>query len=334
MALPDQNLSTLDDIRIKVRRLTRSPSQTQLFDAQIDDYVNNFVLYDFPEFVNKFTLTFYTQPNIDRYTTNTINALDPLYNFKNKFLGIDGPVFVDGEEMWLSLSRQNFLEAYPLEYRTESIATGDGVTIAYAGVFETSPALQEEVKILGVDAANAPMTYIDSPQTDPASGYNTQVGSFFAQNFNVAAPGAINYLTGVFNFTFPAAPANGSEVSVSYVSYEPSKPKSILFSNDYFTLRPIPDKAYKITLEAYFRPIELLAANSEPYLAEWWQYIAYGAAKKVFEDRMDMESIQMIAPEFNHQRLLVQRRQIIQQSINRVPTIYAWNDVNKSQSRT
>ena len=40
--------ATLGAIRNKVRLLTHSPSTAQLADADIDQYVNTFILYDFP----------------------------------------------------------------------------------------------------------------------------------------------------------------------------------------------------------------------------------------------------------------------------------------------
>jgi len=76
-------------------------------------------------------------------------------------------------------------------------------------------------------------------------------------------------------------------------------------------------------LDVFVRPAELLDSSQEPKLEEWWQLIAYGAARKVFQDRMDMESLQMIEPEYQNQMLLVQRRTIVQQTSQRTPTIYA-----------
>jgi len=64
--MPDSTLSTLEQIRIKVRRLTRSPSTSQITDASINDYINTFILYDFPEHLKtsylRKTFTFYTEP--------------------------------------------------------------------------------------------------------------------------------------------------------------------------------------------------------------------------------------------------------------------------------
>ena len=66
----------------------------------------------------------------------------------------------------------------------------------------------------------------------------------------------------------------------------------------------------------------MLEDADEPEISQWWQYIAYGAAKKVFEDRMDIESIQAIMPELMRQRSLVLQRLVVQQSGERTATIY------------
>lgn len=328
MALPDQNLDTLGDIRIKVRRLTRSPSASQLTDAQIDDYINNFVLYDFPEFNNKKTLTFYTQPNLDTYETIDINADDPLYNFKNKFIKVNGPIYIDGVKAAVAETVDEFFDMFPIQYAVEQVGTGDGVTTVFAGTLSNTPILHNAFKIFSKDAFNYSSTAIDTPDIDPATRYALQTGALTLQNGAVGV-GDINYLTGVFNVNFnPNAPAAGDIVSASYSSYTASKPTTVLFKDNTFTLRPIPDRAYKIDVSVSVRPIELLAAADQPELAQWWQYIAYGASKKVFEDRMDIESIKMIMPELENQQLMVQRRYIVQDGGRRARTIYSYVDVD------
>ena len=59
-----------------------------------------------------------------------------------------------------------------------------------------------------------------------------------------------------------------------------------------------------------------------PQLSQWWQYIAYGAAKKIFEDRMDTDSLQMIMPEYKNQERLVERRTIVNAASERTATIF------------
>ena len=68
--------SSLTAIRLKVRRLTRSPSVGQITDATIDEYVNTFIQYDFPEHLRLFSLKtvleWFTQPNVDTYAPSTV----------------------------------------------------------------------------------------------------------------------------------------------------------------------------------------------------------------------------------------------------------------------
>ena len=75
MALPPTN--TLQTIQQKVRRLTRTPSTAQLSDDDINQYINTFVVYDFPEHLRMFNLrtqfTFYANPYQDVYPTDEIS---------------------------------------------------------------------------------------------------------------------------------------------------------------------------------------------------------------------------------------------------------------------
>ena len=72
------------------------------------------------------------------------------------------------------------------------------------------------------------------------------------------------------------------------ILYQPGKPLGMLYYDDKFIIRPVPDKTYSINIEVDVRPTELLNTTDVPQIAQWWQYIAYGAGKKIFEDRMDL----------------------------------------------
>lgn len=314
--VPDNSYSTLAQIRTKVRRLTRSPSTAQLTDQNIDDYVNTFVLYDFPEHLRLFSLrttfTFYAQPYIDTYSTNSTTATDPLYNFKNKYITVHPPIYIAGYNSLYSQSREQFFGIYPMTNSIASIGTtGDGVTTAFAGTLSNIPILRNNVLFDSVNTANAGLSLIDDG-----------AGNLVVPNTTVNV-GTINYVTGAYTFTFPSAPASGAAINSQTVPYVPSLPQALLFYNDTFTLRPVPDQPYRINMEVYQRPTELLSvATNIPELSEWWQYIAYGASKKVFEDRMDLESVQLIMPEFMKQQTLIQRRTIVQYTNERTATIY------------
>jgi hypothetical protein len=324
--MPDSTLSTLANIQTKIRRITRSPSTAQLSDADINNYINNFVLYDFPEQLRQFslrtTITFYTQPYIDTYSTNTVNADDPLYNFKNKYISIHEPLYIAGYQSFFTQSREQFYGIYPKVNSIQSIGfEGDGVTTHYTGTLTNPPLLMNNILFSSVDINNQGLAVVDKPVTDPITGYPETTGNLINQNGSVVV-GTINYVTGAYDITFDYAPASGQAIDSQTVPIIVSLPQACLYYNDIFTVRPVPDQPYRVDFEAYIRPVELLAIDQQPELSQWWQYIAYGAAIKVFQDRMDLESVSLIMPEFKNQERLVIRRTIVQQTQERTATIY------------
>lgn len=337
----DSTLSTLTQIRTKIRRLTRSPSVNQLTDQQIDDYVNTFVLYDFPQHLKLFSLrkvlTFYTQPNIDTYENNTVNPDDPLYNFINKVTSIHGPVYIAGIQAFYSQSREQFQKMYPMINNTELVGTGDGVTNVFNGTLSAKPVMAGNVTFTSIDTLNNALTWVDTPDIDPLTGLQLSTGTLNQVNATIPGwpAGTINYVTGVWNITFTAAPncpGAGTSIYCQARPYTASKPYSMLYFDNKFILRPIPDMPYRVEVEAFMRPTELLTGTDEPKLSQWWQYIAYGAAKKVFEDRLDQESIQLIMPEFKQQELLVLRETIMQMSNERSSTIFTGPNENNNMN--
>lgn len=338
MATPDSTLSTLVQIRNKVRRLTRSLTEAQLTTQQIDDYINTFVLYDFPEHLRLFnlltTFTFFTEPFKDVYESND-TASSVFYNFKNKYVTIHPPVYVAGRQALFMESREQFFGIYPMFNSIASIGTaGDGVQTAFSGVVNTQqssiPAgltqiillLKNNVLFSSIDANGNSLAMIDYPISPTIGNLYVPGGSPTSTTVQDTA-NYINYTTGAFTVTFAAAPDTGVPINSQTVLVQPAIPQSVLFYDGKFTVRPVPDQAYRVNMEVFVRPTELLSGTQSPELAEWWQYIAYGAAKKVFEDRMDMESVQQIMPEFKKQESLINRRTIVQQTSQRTSTIYA-----------
>ena len=303
--------STLAAIRTKVRRLTRSPSQSQLSNAEIDEYVNTFVLYDFPEhlrlFALKTTFTFYTEPDTDVYDA-TMAA--PLLDFDQTYITFHQPVYIAGYNATFSQSRDEFFSMYPLTNNIASIGTaGDGATTNFTGTLSSVPVLKNHVLFSSVDV----------------NGNGLELHDDSAGVLSGDGVGTINYTTGAFTLAFTTAPASGQAINSQTIPYVAARPQSLLYFNNTFTLRPVPDQPYTVTMDAFVRPTELLLSTQSPDLEQWWQYIAYGAAKKLFEDRSDHESVASILPEFKIQELLALRRTIVQQTKERTATIYTQN---------
>lgn len=317
--MPDITLSTLDVIKTKIRRITRSPSINQISDAELKDYINTFILYDFPEHLKLFSLrrvfSFYTEPYIDIYQTDNSVFTDPLYNFKNKVISVHKQITIAGYPTLLSESREQFYGIYPETCSIVSIGTGNGVNMLYAGTLSKVPVIRNSVLFSSVDVNNNGLTIIDNDVVGSA------IGNLVVPDTGISL-GTVNYVTGAYTFTFPLPPRVGVDINSQTVPFVPARPQAILYYNDMFVVRPVPDQPYEIRLECYVRPAELLAAGDVPDLSQWWQYIAYGAAKKVFEDRLDDQSVQVIMPEFKEQEKLVLRRTIMNSSNERTSSIY------------
>lgn len=358
MAISPPN-TTLAAIEQKVRRLTRSPSEAQLTQADLDNYINTFVVYDFPEHLRTFnlrsTFRFWCNPFQDRYITNaTLPQDNVLYNFQNKYLSVIEPLYIAGYQSVYSQSRTQFFGIYP---NVNSIIFtgfyGDGATTTFTGVIQlqntqsnfvmnptvntnqTTVLLQNEVLFDSLDTNGLGLSMVDVPVIDTTSGFNTTNGNLYPPGQRPSTPptavnptNTINYITGQFTVTFqnaagtPSAPGAGQAINAQVVPQQTALPQAMLFYNDTFYLRPVPDQPYQINFEVYVRPTALLDEGQSPQLEEWWQYIAYGAAKKIFEDRMDTDSVAQIMPEFKQQERLCNRRTIVQYTSDRVATIY------------
>ena len=315
--------STLAAIHEKVRRITRTPSMAQLTDAQLDQYINTFVLYDFPSNIRLFPLrtllTFYTQPNVDTYSTNTTVVTDPLYNFKNKYIAIHPPVFIAGIQSFYTQWRDVFYGYFP---QTNTIADtqlrGNGTAGPFTGTLIGHPVLQNSLNFNCLDANGTSMIIVDYPVSNVLGALGIP-----GQPQTLPSPyGQIDYVTGDFTVNFPNPTANMATIWSESITYMPGKPTAILYYNDQFTIRPVPDKTYTVQFEVDIRPTELINTTDIPELEQWWQYIAWGAAKKIFEDRLDYESLNMMMPSFKEQERLCLRTTLTQQANERTVTIY------------
>lgn len=340
--------TTLQAIQVKVRRLVRAPSVSQLTDEDLQNYINTFVVYDFPEHLRMFNLrqtyTFVCNPYQDQYPTDTASfagvTTNPLYDFQNKYISVHNPIYIAGYDSFYTQSREQFYGIYPF---TNSIAStqimGNGVTQSFTGNLQSimgvpgagAVLLKNNVLFSSITTAGNGLSLVDVPLVSLVSGNQTVEGNLYVPQTQPTTPPTtadfdatnnINYFTGEFTITFPEPPAANEPIMVQCVPTVVALPQALLYYNNTFFLRPVPDQPYNINFEVYVRPTYLMETTSSPQLNEWWQYIAYGAAKKIFEDRMDTESVQMIMPEFKEQQALCLRRTLVQYSNERTASIY------------
>lgn len=139
--------------------------------------------------------------------------------------------------------------------------------------------------------------------------------------------GQINYATGaITNLVFTQGVPGGNPIQIQYNPVVPSIPLSILFFQNQFTLRPCPDRGYTIELVAYRKPTQALLAapanTGNPELSEWWECIAIGAAKKIFEDRLDTDGMALMDKMLNERYQVCYTRTYAQLGKQRIATIF------------
>ena len=88
----------------------------------------------------------------------------------------------------------------------------------------------------------------------------------------------------------------------------------------------MPNAGYTIELTAYRSPIKALLANSQagnPELSEWWEILAVGAAKKIFEDRLDSDGVIYIDKMLKERYDIIETRTYAAIGQRQIYTIYS-----------
>src|SRR3546814_19308233 len=71
------------------------------------------------------------------------------------------------------------------------------------------------------------------------------------------------FRSGEYNFNYPNPPVAQTSIQAQYLSYVASLPTMILYYDNKFTVRPVPDKPYKITMDAYIKPVAFLSQDKD-----------------------------------------------------------------------
>src|SRR5690606_33417751 len=122
-----------------------------------------------------------------------------------------------------------------------------------------------------------PQTSVPSFATNPAipGMYNKNLGN--PGLYNPTAIGTVNYVTGDFVIDFSLGgviPAAGQQMTLRVCQYNTGKPYNILFWNNEFIIRPVPEKIHKIEVETYLTPVQFLEQTDNPIIKQWWKYLA------------------------------------------------------------
>lgn len=142
----------------------------------------------------------------------------------------------------------------------------------------------------------------------------------------VPGDATINYQTGeITGLVFAQAIPEGTPIQIQYNPKQFSIPLAIMFFQNQFTLAPVPDQGYTVELTCYRQPIQALIAadmTGNPELSEWWEILAVGAAKKIFEERLDSDGVIFIDKMLKERYDVIETRTYAQIGQQRISTLY------------
>jgi hypothetical protein len=186
-------MNLLSDIITYVRRIVKSPSNAQLSDNLIIDYINRFWLLDVDARVQLFDFKtkyqFQTTPGIDQYNM-------PLYSVQTEqgsqsiasfpvYQGFMDPCFVNGIQVPFYSSHANFWNLWPNYIQPlNPVAIGDGSSSLFTFSLPFFPAIPGHLDISGIIAAQG--------------GLGTIIDPWFTSAFPLTTTGNINIPTTSF----------------------------------------------------------------------------------------------------------------------------------------
>jgi hypothetical protein len=255
---------TLAEIRQKVRQVTGRFSADDLSNTELDDRINKYYQLRFPAEVKleqkHVFYEFKTTPNQATYAV-------PDTTYTN----YESPATVNNLSMLWYQDSAKFEEENPLQYNFTTPWTGDGSTVTFTTTVQSFPIYPST------------LTISDNVETfeDTTTTYTTSNVSITG---SLGGSATINYSTGAVSVTFNSAPANGQNIYLNYVQFQPNRPEAILYFGNQFTLFPVPDQPYIIKMRSYKIVDALEDATDTPGLSEWGPCIAYGTSLGIFAD--------------------------------------------------
>lgn len=141
-------MNILSDVITYIRRIIKSPSNADITDALLIDYINRFWIMDVDARIQLFDLKtkyqFQTQPGVDRYNM-------PLYDiqiepgpqnisFYPVYQGVLGPAYINGIPVTLQTQKEFFYNFFPnVVQNMPVVAIGNGTNGPYSFTFTIAP---------------------------------------------------------------------------------------------------------------------------------------------------------------------------------------------------
>lgn len=339
----------------KTRKLTGSSNSFQVTDSYIVQQMHSFYSYDLPAKFRSLKLK-----DVYTFTTNIGQDVYPFNS--ELYITVNQPCYCAKREIKLFNNPWEFYAANYNWQQFTTFATGDGTAGPYSGFTtafpliasvnndpgtQTNPNLffpQSRVQnilitanVIGANGVGETQNVTDDGQGNliqifqTSNSGNQEYGWTYYRQYASSTPtmpgnATINYQTGaITGLIFDDVIADGMAIQIQYNPKQLSIPLAIMFFQNQFTLAPVPDAGYTVELTCYRQPIQaLLAADmaGNPELSEWWEILAVGAAKKIFEERLDSDGVIFIDKMLRERYDIIETRTYAQIGQQRINTLY------------
>jgi len=347
---------TLANAITKTRKLTGSSNAFQVTDSYIVQQMHSFYAYDLPAKFRSLKLQ-------DVYTFTTNAGQEVYSFNSELYTTVGQPASCAKRELrWFNSPWSFYANNYNWQQFT-NFATGDGSTGPYSGFTTAFPFVasinndpgpqnnrnlffpQSRVQNVLITANVTGANGIGETQnvTDDGQGNliqifqtsnsgNQEFGWTYYRQYASSTPSTpgnatINYQTGeITGLIFAQAIPDGTPIQIQYNPKQLSIPLAILFFQNQFTLAPVPDAGYTIEMTCYRQPIQALLASDmtgNPELSEWWEILAVGASKKIFEERLDSDGVIFIDKMLKERYDIIETRTYAQIGQESIQTIYS-----------
>jgi hypothetical protein len=346
---------TLANAVTKTRKLTGSSNSFQVTDEYIVKQMHSFYSYDLPAKFRSLKLK-----DIYTFTTNIGQDVYPFNS--ELYVTVNQPCYCAKRELRFFTDPWNFYGVNYNWQQFANFASGNGTTGPYSGFTIASPLIgsvnndpgtqansnlffpQGRVQnilitanVIGTNGVGQTQNVTDDGEGNliqifqTSNSTNQEYGWTYYRQYASSTPtipgtATINYQTGeITGLVFAEAIPEGTPIQIQYNPKQFSIPLAMMFYQNQFTLAPVPDAGYTIELTCYRQPIQaLLAADmtGNPELSEWWEILAVGAAKKIFEERLDSDGVLFIDKMLKERYDIIETRTYAQIGQQRINTIY------------
>jgi hypothetical protein len=346
---------TLANAVTKCRKLTASSNSFQVTDQYIVQQMHSFYAYDLPSKFRSLKLK-----DIYTFTTNVGQDVYPFNS--ELYITVNQPCYCAKREIKLFTDPWSFYGVNYNWQQFTNFAASDGSAGPYSGFTTAAPLIasvnndpgpqaspslyftQGRVQNILITANAIGPNGVGQTQsvTDDGEGNliqifqtsnstNQEYGWTYYRQYASSTPSTpgnatINYQTGeITGLIFDQAIPQGTPIQIQYNPKQLNIPLAIMFYQNQFTLAPVPSQGFTIELTCYRQPIQaLLAADmaGNPELSEWWEILAVGAAKKIFEERLDSDGVMFIDKMLKERYDIIETRTYAQIGQERISTIY------------